>query len=476
MKYFTIIILAVLSLFYLGLNTDESLVTFADLRMMGCFGVFQFAFSIYSSLKTGQKLISPYLLFLLALYVFSYGQSLLYGFDIVGSRDLWEEKAIPVWLLYRSQRITLIFLACFQIGALLSKGNLRMTTYPLKVSDYENDRLKKAGWVLFIISVYPYYKELMTNMIISLTLGYSAVYAQESHIGLSNISGVISEFYLPSLICLFISYRAYKKWRISFIMLFAFSCVVLLITGGRSEAVIIGALVLILYNYLVKQFSKKNLIIIGVCVVGFLYLSAAIAANRGNQQRDLAEMTQRDSDTNGAIEAISEMGGTMFCLIKTDQLMNEGVDYKYGSSYTLSLTSLIPNLGFWDIHPAKKGANLSDWLTDELNLDYGTGYSMVAEAYINFGYYGAFMMMLLGYLINYFFGNLGVAIRSRHIAFVAFIFVVFWFSLKMPRNSFIGIVRGVFYYALPIFWYARGFIVAKEDDRYKSQIKGSFKN
>ena len=114
-------------------------------------------------------------------------------------------------------------------------------------------------------------------------------------------------------------------------------------------------------------------------------------------------------ENNAGVEAVAEMGSTMFCLIKTMNLVPEKFEYRYGKSYMYSFSSLIPNLGFWDIHPAKREANLSEWLTNALGLSYGTGYSMCAEAYANFGYLGFILFFFWGWFIANVFGKIEIS-------------------------------------------------------------------
>ena len=88
---------------------------------------------------------------------------------------------------------------------------------------------------------------------------------------------------------------------------------------------------------------------------------------------------------------------------KRDALSSRIFGFRYGESYLYSLTTIIPNLGFWDAHPGAIKAHLGNWLQDVLGLDYGPGFSMAAEAYINFGWFGILFMMLLGCFYGWLF-------------------------------------------------------------------------
>lgn len=52
------------------------------------------------------------------------------------------------------------------------------------------------------------------------------------------------------------------------------------------------------------------------------------------------------SNSNAFYSAISEMGGSMYPMITTMEIVPEREEFRYGSSYLYSATSIIPNLGF----------------------------------------------------------------------------------------------------------------------------------
>lgn len=458
-----IVFLLFFVVFYIVYGSYIHTPQYENLKVVGTVGLIQFVFSIYLSLQNGQKLISPYVIFLIVMYIFQTGQSMMYPFDIVTKRDLVGFYGITNAGVFSAQLVSFSFLAFFQIGSLVYSPKSGRKTALNPKYEYQNRRIIQIGWFLAIISIYPYYDELIQRAILSMLRGYGALYQGEAKIGIANIQGILADYFIPALICFFIGYRTSKKKRLAIIAVLLLNCAIILVTGGRTEAVIIMALILILQNYLVKSFTKKDMVIIGAAGMMVLVLLAGISKMRTNTSRNIEDTFsfQSDDNENAITEAISEMGGTMFCQIWTEEIISQTGDYRLGSSYAYSLTSIIPNLGFWTIHPAKEHANLGHWLTKEKGLSFGTGYSMVAEAYINFWYFGALFMAMLGYFATAIFGRLNNAIKLGNIAFIAFILVFFWFSLKIPRNSFIGVIRAIFYFALPIYWYTRGYILKR---------------
>ena len=421
-----------------------------SLSLMGWFGVIQLIYCIISWMKRGHQFVSPYIVFLITLYIFSYGQSFLWAFGLESERTLVGFRGVTVPEIFYAQVLTIIMLAFFQIGA--SYYCMKRSSINSTISANVTFRLKKIGWILFAISVLPYSLETYSNMMLSMTNGYGALYEGTAKVGLANWSGILADYCIPSLICLYIAYRQHPLMRRIITLFFLINIIAILITGGRTFAVILLALVIILYNYLVKRFTRKWLVVGCFGVFFLLQILSYVASVRTDSGRG-ASMESVKIENNGAVDAVAEMGGTMFCLIKTMNLVPECQSYRYGRSYMYAFTSIIPNLGFWDIHPAKKEANLSDWLTDSLGLDYGTGFSMCAEAYANFGYLCFLAFIFWGWFLANIFGKIEISAQTQNYALMAFLLILFWFFLTLPRNNFINLIRPFFFIAGPIYLY-----------------------
>lgn len=431
--------------------------TMQTLSLMGWLGIIQLLYSVTCWIKRGNQLISPYVVFLLTLYVFSFGQSFLWAFGAESERTLVGFQGITISDIFKAQVLTLIMLSFFHIGATSylikqeKKGSLHNNQIDFK--SYSN-KLKQIGWFLFFISIVPYGKETIKEAIMSVMMGYGALYEGEEAIGLNNLSGVIADYFIPSVICLFIAYKDNVFMRNLFSIVILLNIVIILITGGRSNAVVLIAILVILYHYLIRKFTRKWLVVGVIGGIFLLQILAYVGSTRTEGGRSLS-MAEMESGSSAAVDALAEMGGSMFCLIKTMDLIPSKSDYRYGKSYAFAFTTLVPNLGFWSIHPAKKESNLGDWLTETLGLSYGTGFSMCAEAYANFGYLGIIMFYFMGLLFANILGKIEISVTTRNYALLAFLLIMFWYMLKLPRNNFINIVRPFFFVAGPIYLYCK---------------------
>lgn len=450
-----IIILAALCLANSVLYSTTVNPSHADLTLQGIIGLCQFIVSLISWQKKNGNIISPYVIFLIVLYIFSLGQALMYPLGITTEYDLSWYLDITAKELYNAQHYTLYMLSCFHIGALLTKDTRIEVSLEKKVLDQtKNHRIRQVGWTLFCISIIPYYSELISDMVLSISQGYSSIYGHNVKIGISNILGFISELFVPSIVCLFIAYKESKPVIITISCIIFLNVIVILITGARTNAVILIALYILLFHYSIRPIKKKELILIligGVCLLSIL---SSIRLNRDDSSKEtFGSFTQITA--NGAANAIGEMGSSMFCLVKTMEYVPAFEEYRYGRSYLYAFSTLIPNIGFWEIHPARKESNLGDWLTDLLSLNYGTGFSMCAEAYINFGKLCWLFMFVFGYVIVKLLGLVDVAVKRNDASLFIFSIVIFWFCLSLPRSPFIILVRPIFFYALPIYYLCR---------------------
>lgn len=444
-----------------------------NLQMMGIFGVALLAHSISSWLSRGFRLLSPYLVFLLVLFVFCYGQSLLMAFNISpADGNLIGYLGITKAGLYDSDCLTLVMLAFFHLGALVNVDRKHDTYYRVKVDNrIVIKRLRRLGLFLFIISFYPYIKETINDLIYSLLYGYAALYEREEVTGLSHASSFFADLFIPSVICLYIGFKENKVIRYSLILLLLLNVAAIFMIGGRSNGVILLAILIILQDSLIRHFSKKDYLLLFAGAMVLLAVMSALATTRDEGGRTF-NVDVMQSEDNMAVKAIAEMGGSQSCLIKTMELVpSESEHYRYGRTYLFALTTIIPNLDFWDIHPAKKYANSSVWLTDKLGLSYGTGFSMTAEAYINFGYLGFLVFYILGFYFAKVFGSIDDAINRQDMSRVVFLLLILWFSLTMPRNNFINIVRPFFYIALPIYLLCNR-PQKKKNDTKQARIEG----
>lgn len=428
--------------------------TSEGLKIMGVFGWGQIVLSIFSWKIITGKIFVPYIIFLIAAYTFCFGQSFLGVFDMIADeRSLLRNCSESG--IYKGQIYTLIFLASFHIGALLAYKSSENSGVDKSKEIEEYIIIKRVGKFLVSIAFIPFVIDNIVNLIIVSTYGYGGLYGETGDvIPFGFIVSFLSDYFVPGLLCLLLTSEPGSKSQKRIFVVFALIVVSIMYCGGRSQAVILITVSILYYHNYVKPISKKGWMTL--CVGGIIFMSflTAVAHLRGGSRDNYFQNIvdyESDSNVNPALELISEMGSSMFPLIRTMAYVPQYEDYRYGSSYLYAVSSVIPNLGFWDKHPAAVHAKLGNWLRDTANLSYGPGYSLVAEAYINFGAFGFVAMLIMGF---YFCKILNIDDTRGHYILTFLLAVIFtYMSLKMVRNSFIGTVRVLVYYMFPIYYY-----------------------
>lgn len=421
-----------------------------SIAVMGVVGLIQLVINLQVMTRFGYKVLSPYGVMLFVLYLFTFGQSFLFGIDdaVPARYDVRLKSSIES--IYNSQFITLLFLNFFNIGGIISidrRFNYRAITEQSILLQQRG--LRMIGYIMAAVSVVPFIIVAVEDFIIVSKFGYAGLYETDVKVGIANSLQILADYFVPAMLCLLMS--GYGLGRLQKIVL----CVLILdivfvfYLGARNNGVILIALVMLYYYYNVKPFTKKQYALIGVGAVGLLIVINVIGIARESVNSNTGDILS-DSDPVEMIESsISEMGGSIFPLIATQEFVPATEDYRYGSTFLYATTSLIPNLGFWDVHPAMVNANLGDWLKKKLGINYGPGFSLVAECYINWGYFGFILMMALGWL----FGKFMLVSRADKYRPLKLLiaFVLMFLTLSTVRNSFLATIRSLAYVVFPIY-------------------------
>src|SRR5690606_22908143 len=121
----------------------------------------------------------------------------------------------------------------------------------------------------------------------------------------------------------------------------------------------------------------------------------------------------------------------------------------HGASYFYALTAIMPNVG-WEVHPTIRHGTLSEWLVKTVDpviaaAGGGLGCSVIAEAYLNFGWVGGpLWLMLLGYGLSWLFMKSDGTDPARLALAASFLSFFFVFA----RGEAAIVARGLVWYAL----------------------------
>lgn len=387
----------------LGIDVASNVIAFSRI------GLFCFVYSIVTWYILRKELICPYIMYLVCAYVFLFGQCLFWAIGIIPQRkNLFtrysEDELLPAMVF------TILCLLAIQIGAILSakdlsknrfEGSLENRKYKIEES---MQAIKISAWILFAVSVVPYYYSLLQELTLVLDGNYKDLYLLNSGGRFDEILELLESFYIPSLFMLIVAYPKNKLIFTIAIVLMITKMVASFAIGGRGGSFLILIGFVCIWHYVKKPINFTKVLIIALAAYILLTAGAVVGEVRNRRDRTFDTYVEAynkiSEEESPVVNTFGEMGWQLSSTVEMINHVPSDYEFRYGSSYFYAMTTIIPNLGFWDLHPAAVHANLGKWLQGVMNLNYGPGFSPTAEAYLNFGWFGILFMVLEGFLLG----------------------------------------------------------------------------
>ncbi|WHY33852.1 O-antigen polysaccharide polymerase Wzy [Cytobacillus firmus] len=439
------------------------------IKLYGTLGWISLFWSILTWKLLRNELLSIYTIFLIVLYLFSFGHSLMLVLGLVSEPD-WLLSQITINQLIGAQSFTLLCLISFHLGALIIckpsvnntyiKNNLYPNTNITEETERINKSIKYVAIILLILSLPSFIYNTVITTITVMKHGYMALYGYDDYVEnsvglLGKIFSFTSQFFVPALICLLVAFREDVRKRKLIFLLMVVYIIDTLYIGGRNDAVTLVLVIICIYHYSIKPIKLKGAF--KIAVFGYLFVSflTIVARLRSIVDKSISDYLVLFIDSffreNLFIVTIIELGGSMFPLAKVMQIFPSNVEFWEGKSYVYAVISVVPNLGFWDIHPATKYADGPHWLMDYLNMSYGPGFSLFADAFRNFGWIGFFVFIIFGFI----FGKIYSSIDKNTILIRPDIFCLVMIfaeaTIMSVRGDNLYIIRPLFYIVIPIY-------------------------
>lgn len=444
------VILFLLSLIFRVLNTSN--VDGSNLLHVLSVETTLFVVLIIYELK---KQLGSYLkvttIFVLMFCIFMLGHTILNSLGFLGIENPFLMGKFSTHDSIESILDVQLYLSFFIIGVGLAK-----TYNCVPISDYEYDRnAVRIGYYILLVSLPFELIVSITKITLAITNGYASLYQDIAYEAIPSSFKILSYFFLPAVYyILFASEQKSKNEKIAIILL-VMHCVFNILMGYRAYAII--PILMLFYALNIKRpegiFSRKyrKTIILFLVTIMILVFFIFPAVRESRNTGGLSTLTVSDVlQKNSAVETIYDMGKSLQTVAYTRQLVPETYPYRYGYTYLVNLSTALPNL-FWDRHPAEVYGSLGRWLTEIEDYEFylfggSLGYSCVAEAYINFGYWGLIFFPLL-------FGCLLMSIENKitslntPIAYASLV-IVASYLIMYSRGELSELVRGFFWYML----------------------------
>lgn len=391
---------------------------------------------------------SLFTIYFVVFYLFTLGQSLLLAlnikFNIVNMLELEGEDSF-----FYAQLFTILCLCLFNFGGEIA--------FVGRTTGKRNNKLNKysyylgfVGKGLLYISIIPTILKLITLLrsFLSQSGGYT--------IAFGTLSGKTSfdkffyfpeQFFIPALIMLIVCYRSEPLKRNMYSAVYVAYGLIYFFLGDRTGATSILLSYFWMDSFIFKKLKKqkKKPILFIFISIGLILSFPILGAIRNSADRSFVSLVSALFDNQYSIiylltRSIELIGFSIFPLIKVMDLIPAFFPYRIGQSYFFASLAIFPNL-FGGTHIAVQFAGLPAWLQSTLSLKYGPGFSIPAEAWYNFGWYGAVAMIIFGYFFSKILAiNINKADERSSLSL--FVMVCFFVStITTPRREMLTIVR-----------------------------------
>ncbi len=395
-------------------------------------------------------LFDPYMLLVLSASIFHAGQMIL---EVLGlNRRGFLRGIFPAEIALDAVCLVVLCFAVLHFGALLAvSGSSSRQRSSAAVDPSHRKDVLLIGWIFFALSAFAaplVYKDMVSA---AMSGGYFVgLFESQQATGIAAFKRVLAEFFIPAALFLLAGSGEKRLPRYLSLGMVIFHCGMYLIAGSRGSAAVAGAAYAWLWHRMVRPIPKSALIGSGALALFVVFPSIALIRGVGGESRfSLDYLTEQwESMDSPATAGLTETGGTLGTVAYTLQLVPIVHDFDKGRSYATASLTIFPNL-FWDINPGLQGRP-AEWLVSIVNpkaayLGASIGYSFIAEAYYNFGWYGALVLGLIGFAVA---RLLRWANQStdplRYVCLINFAMPLFWYT----RNEATGIFREMVWYAL----------------------------
>lgn len=379
------------------------------------------------------KLLTNFGIFILAFIVFHFGLFLV--FSLGGEYNYFYLKQYEVSTILKTIQYEF---GC--VGMLFLSGAWIHRIYPFRFRRMNKlDRYgvyRTAKMMMYVTGMVAFV--LLLLKAVAFTVGYYQG-VRQFDARVPSILGLIEYFFIPfALLTLIYSDNLHMDRFIKLAVIIW--SVVTAMCGDRTSG-IAGIMILMLTSVRYKKESKKSFksyiyILVTMIVASFLIVFIKQFRETGN----LSGINMGSVFT----DVLGELGSSFFPLTLIMRVCPSRHPFLHGSSYLYSiLGGFIPEslditgtVSRWN---ARAIEPLS-WITSDYDYTFGTGYSLCAEAYANFSYFGFIAIFFIGIIVLKFLSSDSDNEFSKYTASV----LMFEF-FTLPRRNFYYIINHPFY-------------------------------
>lgn len=452
-----------------------------SVRVASMLGVVEIILVVVNWHNCYYRLLSPSLIVLIALYLVMCGQSVMWAFGLeAGYRDIiqspnwgFDEVQIVKGLLFSELCILLTHIT---VTRFVDKGTRKTKTSSNTAkrskaikSSSSYTAILYVATAIIVICIGPYLLDVSQTYSYVLAYGYDRAYDFINY-GIDSLVSKVGAFFPVGVIMIVLCWGKKTEHNESNYFWKALACYILvalvLLTSlllGRRTNLILYALTFLVIWFKDKKMKRSTIVLfLVVCLMGMAGMRFVDLFRSGGIDGWVDVFSfLANSEDNPVIDFLGDIGWNLLSTIEVQTLIPLKKDYSYGFTYLVSLTSIIPNVGFWEVHPATEYGMASTWLQDAMGLSYGVGFSPVAEAYYNFGVFGPIVFIVAGWFLSRM--NMLFERKDQPLSFLIPVIFTGVIAKSFVRSCFAAVFRPMFLYMvlIPLIVY----FVAKQIDQ-----------
>ncbi len=396
-----------------------------------------------------KKINTPMFYFLLISYISWFGNIVLKAFEI----DVAGKNAIDNFndemLVNKSILFSIIGYSAMAVGAFLVTDKRKIEN---NYETIQNENLRKSIIIVAVLMIAVGMPQYCMNLINNIRTAFEGAYMdiyKTSNDGnaIQNIMQSFNMFFVPGLIFLVIACKDNKKIVNISIGIVLLNLILAFISGARGGAIALLLTLFYLYTTQIKKIKVRNYIVLGILAIIVMRLFNVVAVFRDEPDKNIDTLVKSFEETNDSgliLSTVEDLGASIFSLYHTINIVPSSQGYAYGYTYFASVMAVIPSLFMGGISFSNE-ASLAEWLMKKLNLDYGPGYTILAEAYYNFGMFGFLAMFAIGMLFSQIFEVKNLESNDKKILHSAIVTIAMYICLLTFRGTMLLIFRNYFY-------------------------------
>ncbi|MEG1947703.1 MAG: O-antigen polysaccharide polymerase Wzy [Lachnospiraceae bacterium] len=403
--------------------------------ILSWFGIVLAMFIVISWKWVTGSYITAYTIVVLFLILYGYGQTIMWAFGIHTDYEIGRGRLFDSYAVQSDDEIVnmLLFIylciLCFHLGALLCR---KKTGSSGKIVSNERKIMLYVSCAVLVLCVIVLAPVIINNIKVALQGGYTALFDSDE-IENNPLIQISKEMFFPSLIGILIGSKYSKRAMTVCYLVFACYAVAYSTAGSRGSWFPYLVVLIWLHVKNCGGLQKKNIFKIGIVALLLMYILQFIKIDRS--QGDLSELFLLSNFP--LVDLIFEMGGSAAVTLIS---LEKQIVWPYTNSMLLSVlaaptTRILDLLHMELVLPAS-------WFSEKiLHINWGSGYSIFAEVYSNFGVYiGPILMIIVGWAA----GTLLYEEGEKNTLKIFIVACTLGVVVKLGRVALIEITRSLF--------------------------------